>query len=290
VDAGIFMKSFCGDLRLDNREYLFQNYILEWARLNTKSYPWRNTNNAYFIFISEILLQRTDARKVAKIYTEFFEKFPTPAHLGGAKIGDIEIAIRNIGLLNRASRLKKIGERLIHEFGGNIPSNKEDLLIFYGIGNYISNSVLCFAFKKKVPIVDTNVVRIYERVFLLKSSKSRPSTDDKIWFFAERMLPDENYVNFNYALLDFGSEICRAKNPACQKCPIKTICYYCIQNSSQFPDIRYITNLNSASRGLLRQMIVPKLKDGDFSFDKLHSIQKAILGTPWKLSGINANY
>ncbi|MBE9592448.1 MAG: hypothetical protein IMF19_03105 [Proteobacteria bacterium] len=96
----------------------------------------------------------------------------------------------------------------------------------YGVGEYISNAVLCFAFKKRIPIVDTNVLRVYERVFNVKSLKSRPHTDKKMWDFAEKMLPKENYVGYNYALLDFASDICRAKNPFCEICPLKSICVY----------------------------------------------------------------
>ncbi|HDL01995.1 MAG TPA: hypothetical protein ENH23_07165 [candidate division Zixibacteria bacterium] len=139
---------------------------------------------------------------------------------------EIDALLKDIGLFYRGRRLKKIAERIVNQFEGNVPDKKEDLMSLYGVGEYISNAVLCFAFKKRVPIVDTNVIRVYERVFNVKSQKSRPRTDKEVWKFAEKMLPEKDYVEYNYALLDFASEICRAKNPLCEICPLKNICKY----------------------------------------------------------------
>ena len=105
----------------------------------------------------------------------------------------------------------------------------EGLLSLYGVGNYIGSAVLCFAYKNRVPIVDTNVIRIFKRVFSLKSLKSRPRMDRDVWKFAEEVMPEENYVSYNYALLDFASEVCRAKNPLCETCPLSDICSYYIR-------------------------------------------------------------
>ena len=92
--------------------------------------------------------------------------------------------------------------------------------------------MLCFAYKNRVPIVNTNVIRIFERVFALKSLKSRPRMDRDIWKFIEEVIPEEIYVSYNYALLDFASEVCRAKNPLCKTCLLSDICFYCIRRNS----------------------------------------------------------
>lgn len=207
----------------------FKKSILEWHNTNKKEFEWRDTKDPYKILISEVLLHKTDSRKVEEIYPRFIEKFPTIHRLHRAETEEIDDFIKDIGLFYRSQRLKRIAEQVVDQFNGIIPDNKEDLLSLYGVGQYISNAVLCFAFKKRVPIVDTNVIRVYRRVFNLKSSKSRPRTDRKIWDFARKMLPKENYVEYNYALLDFASDICRAKNPLCGSCPIRSICEYMSQ-------------------------------------------------------------
>lgn len=202
----------------------FKDQILIWYMNHKRDFEWRKTKNPYKILISEILLHKTDSKKVEKTFPRFIEKFPTINHLYQADIEEISSLIKEIGLLYRSQRLKKISEQIINQFGGIIPDNKEDLLSLYGVGQYISNAILCFAFKKRVPIVDTNIIRIYRRVFNINSLKSRPHTDKMIWDFAKRMLPKENYVEFNYALLDFASDLCKVKNPLCESCLINEIC------------------------------------------------------------------
>jgi A/G-specific adenine glycosylase len=204
----------------------FVNLILEWHRDNEKKFSWRENRNPYKVLISELLLQKTDSKKVKKLYSRFIEKFPTTYHLYQAKPEEIDDLIKDIGLLYREQRLRKIAEQVINEFNGRIPDNKEDIMSLYGVGDYIANAVLCFAFDKRVPIVDTNVIRIYERVFNVKSSKSRPRTDKEIWNFAEKVLPEKNYREYNYTIIDFASDICKAKKPLCHMCPITDICYY----------------------------------------------------------------
>lgn len=204
----------------------FSRILLDWWSPDQFDYPWRRTFDPYRILIAELLLHKTDARKVEHIYPEFIRKFPDILDLYQSNIAEIEQLIKEIGLFYRAKRIKKIAEKIVKEFDGNIPDSKKELKALYGVGDYISNAVLCFAFEERVPIVDTNVIRVYERVFNLKSSKSRPRTDKKIWDFAEKILPLEKFVEYNYALLDFASSICRAKNPRCKMCPVNKTCQW----------------------------------------------------------------
>lgn len=203
-----------------------QKKLLYWGKDNIKSYPWRNTSDPYKILISELLLHKTDSKKVEKVYPRFIEKFPMVYDLYKAEDEEINNIFKDIGLFYRGQRLKRISEHIVNKFGGSVPEKKEDIISLYGVGNYMANAVLCFAYKKRVPIVDTNVIRVYERVFGIKSSKSRAREDSEIWDFAAKMLPQKGYVQYNYALLDFASGICRAKKPLCESCPINSICQH----------------------------------------------------------------
>lgn len=208
----------------------FVSKLLAWRNSTCFHLPWRETSDPYRMLLSELFLRKTSRKQVKQIYAQFFSKYPDIQALSTADIDAIRKVIRPLGMgFVRAVALKNIAEIILRKHDGRIPNDREELLELPHVGSYIANAVMCFAFGKRVPIVDTNVIRVYERVFSLKSRKSRPQTDKEIWDFAEKALPLENYVEYNYALIDFGSEICRFKNPLCNVCIARTICTNFVQ-------------------------------------------------------------
>ena len=97
--------------------------------------------------------------------------------------------------------------------------SEEALLALPGVGRYIANAIHCFAYSKRVPLVDVNVVRLYHRVFGLISQNARPREDQRSWEFAENMVPYANFKGYNLALIDFSVTVCSGK-PQCSQCPI----------------------------------------------------------------------
>jgi len=209
------------------KRYLRRTFIsslLKWYNINKRKFAWRETEDPYSILIAEILLHRTDAKKANEVYHRFIEKCPTIYHLYKIEEQEILNLIKNIGLFYRSRRLKIISEQIVNQFKGKIPDQSKELMSLQGVGKYISNAIMCFAFVKRVPIVDTNIIRIFTRVFNIKSEKKRLHNDKIMWTFAEHMLPKKSYVEYNYALLDFAANICRAKKPLCNSCFLKNIC------------------------------------------------------------------
>tara|TARA_B100000315_G_scaffold35517_1_gene30157 strand:+ start:3765 stop:4229 length:465 start_codon:yes stop_codon:yes gene_type:complete len=143
----------------------FVRKILKWGKINRRIFTWRETSNPYAILIAEILLQRTAASQVEAIYLKFIGEFPTADTLSEASIQDIANIIKPLGLKYRASRLKDIAVKIVENHQGLIPESKDELVQLKGIGEYVSNAVLCFAFGKDVPLVDTNIARVVQRVF-----------------------------------------------------------------------------------------------------------------------------
>lgn len=209
-----------------NKKTRFIRKLRQWYRTYHRSYPWRNTKNPYKILISEFLLQKTNADLALATYKSLVKKYPNQHSLATAKIGVLKRLISPIGLSYRAERLIKTANQLVFEFKGEIPNNRQDLLKLYGVGLYISNAVLCFAYNKRVAIIDTNTIRIFDRVFGIKSNLKRPRTDKTLEKQVEFFLPKNNPSGFNYALLDFGATICTAKYPKCACCPLNDLCRY----------------------------------------------------------------
>lgn len=204
----------------------FIRNLKRWYLSYQRSYPWRKTKDPYKILISEFLLQKTNADLALDTYNDLIKDYPTPVLLANARINKVKRLISPIGLSYRAERLIRTSKQLIHDFKGKVPRTRKDLLKLYGVGLYISNAVLCFAYKKRTAIIDTNTIRIFSRVFGIVSNQKRPRTDKKLEKQVEFLLPSKDTDKFNYALLDFGAIVCTANHPKCNNCPLNSFCDY----------------------------------------------------------------
>lgn len=208
-------------MELTKKERAFQEVLLDWAEGNYREFPWRAETDPYRIFIAEVLLQRTLATKVVPIYTELLNRYPDFDALADADQEDLSLLLRPLGLQNhKAKAFIDIGTRLRDN---DLPSEENELLSLPFVGRYAAYATLCFAFGQSQAIVDVNVVRIYDRVFNLGITDA---TSDELWEFAQRLVPGDEPEAYNLALLDFGAEICTARNPGCDGCPENERCLY----------------------------------------------------------------
>jgi len=211
----------------------FVEGILKWYEHNKRDYLfWRKTENSYYILVSEMMLQKTTVKQVQSLIHKFIERFPTPKHLASASVKEIEELITPLGMEHkRAVRYKKWAVIVVERYGGQIPDSEKALISLPGVGQYMANSVLCLAFGKDVPLLDTNIVRILKRVFNIKSNKARARTDKKLWDFVKNITPRGRAREMNLALLDHGALVCTAKNPRHLICPVRDLCIAYEKNS-----------------------------------------------------------
>lgn len=204
----------------------FVNELLRWYEQNKRDYLfWRNTKNPYYILVSEMMLQKTTVKQVQNLVHKFIERFPTPKHLAEASIEEIKNIITPLGIEHRrAVRFKNWAGIINEKYSGQIPDSEKALTSLPGVGKYMANSVLCLAFNREVPLLDTNIIRILERVFDIKSRKARARTDKKYWDFVRRITPPGKSRDVNLALLDYGALVCTAKKPKCLTCSVTDIC------------------------------------------------------------------
>jgi len=201
----------------------FQRSLINWLEENGREYPWRCCTDPYEILLSEVLLQQTNADRVVDVYNQLIRGFPDPDALALSDINKLTSIMKPIGLKYRAARLKKLCEIIVEKYRGDIPSEEGELLSLPGIGHYITNAILCFAFSCRVPLVDVNVLRMYGRVFSLKSVKRRAREDPSVWQFAADMLPND-FKRYNWAVIDFCAKICVKRSPLCNACPVTWAC------------------------------------------------------------------
>jgi len=179
--------------------------------------------NAYRILVTEKLLQQTSYGHVLKVYGTFFEKYPTVEALAASNETEIEKIIKRLGFQRqRALQFKEIAEKITNEFKGEIPSSRTLLLTLSGVGGYIADAVLCYAYGKEIVPVDVNVRRIASRLF----DWEEKLTDQEIQKRMSAFIPTGEARAFNWALLDFAAKIC-SRVPKCGMCFAKRMCHYC---------------------------------------------------------------
>jgi len=198
--------------------------LLKWFEASRRTFSWRGESDPYKIAVAEILLQKTRAEKVDEFFKHFIKKYPTPSSLLKLSSAELEEELKPLGLhRQRAKKLRELAESLAEKYSGTLPSNREELLALPGIGEYVANAILCFAFRKDVPLVDTNVVRVLRRVYLMETIKDA-RRNPRIWEKAWKVLPRGRAKEFNWALIDFAALVCKPRNPECSSCILGDIC------------------------------------------------------------------
>lgn len=202
-----------------------KNALLEWGVKNIRKFPWRETKNPYRIIIAEIFLQRTSVKQALPVYIEFIKKYPDIGSFLEGKAQDIKDTIFPLGLKWRAEKLIEMREYTIKNFGGNIPSSKEELIKIPGIGLYTAGAVRICAFGIPDVPLDTNTVRITGRVFGFEI-KDASRRDEKFKKELSLLINNDEPRKSFYALIDIGSAACIKKRPFCKKCPLKIWCKF----------------------------------------------------------------
>ncbi len=178
--------------------------------------PWRNTDDAYRIWVSEIMLQQTQVKTVLeRFYFPFLDAFPTLADLAGADLDDVLKKWEGLGYYTRARNLHKAAQLAAPA----LPQNVHELKALPGIGQSTAHAIAAFAYHTPVPILDANVKRILYRVFARKEAKEK-----ELWELAYMLFDEEHPYDYNQAMMDLGSMLCTQRAPHCDQCPFETIC------------------------------------------------------------------
>ena len=191
--------------------------LLAWYEINGRhELPWRNTNDIYHIYLSEIMLQQTQVNRVRdEYYPQFLQKFPTLKSLGEAILEEVLSAWSGLGYYSRARNLHKTAQLT----QGRLPSEYKELLKLPGIGSYTASAICSFGYHQNIPVVDTNIARVIKRYFALLDANQK-----SIDAHAAKLLNHKEPRAHNLALMDLGSLLCLPKNPDCNSCPLHKQC------------------------------------------------------------------
>ncbi|MFW9888292.1 MAG: hypothetical protein ACFFER_08930 [Candidatus Thorarchaeota archaeon] len=209
------------------RAQVIRNAIIEWHGRNGRGFPWRQRNDPFGILIAEMLLRRTTATAVARIYPDFVEQFDSLARLAKARKSTIERALSTVGLQStRAAHLQQMARTVLKEYDGLIPRNLAALEALPGVGRYGAAAVLNFAFGVPEPMVDGNVVHLINRMFSLGVLDP---TSRMIWDFMKQFGGSQD-KRLYWGIIDIVATICLRKVPRCYDCPLSEYCDFYAAN------------------------------------------------------------
>lgn len=193
--------------------------------------PLAGDRRAYYVLVSEVMLQQTQVPRVVGAFSRFIDAFPTIDALAAATNTQVLQAWRGMGYNSRALRLRDAARTVVREYGGRFPHDLATLQSIKGIGPYTAAALRNFAFDLPTPCIDTNVRRILHRVFVGPESATGEwrRTDAQLGTLAGKLLLDigrsESAArDWHGALMDFGSLVCTKRQPRCNVCPLAACC------------------------------------------------------------------
>ncbi|MGM0523392.1 MAG: A/G-specific adenine glycosylase [Bacillota bacterium] len=203
---------------------LFRHQLIEWYQIIKRDLPWREDQDPYKVWVSEIMLQQTQVDTVIPYFNNFIEQFPTPVVLAEADEDEVLKAWEGLGYYSRARNLHAAVKEVAASYDGNVPTDKEQLQSLKGIGPYTLGAIMSIAYGEPEPAVDGNVMRVLSRVFIIDEDIKKVTTR-KIFEALVRQLIDLNRPSdFNQGLMELGALICKPSQPKCDICPLKSVC------------------------------------------------------------------
>jgi A/G-specific adenine glycosylase len=197
--------------------------LAAWFSKEKRDLPWRQTDDPYAIWISEVMLQQTQVAVVIPFYFNWMRLFPTIRNLAQASLDEVIKAWEGLGYYSRARHLHEAAQYLVDHFNGQVPDQEEHLKKIKGLGPYTIGAILSFAFHQKKAAVDGNVIRVLTRYFGIEDDISKQASVNKLRQLAQSLLPDKESWIVNEALIELGATICQRK-AHCQACPLQNNC------------------------------------------------------------------
>ena len=209
----------------------FAQKLIAWHGVSGRSgLPWQGNQDAYAVWVSEIMLQQTQVATVLERYPRFMKRFPTVKKLASADVDEVLAEWAGLGYYSRARNLHACAKQVMTEFGGKFPRDPILLEQLKGIGRSTAGAIAAFSFHERAPILDANVKRILARLFAIEGTIQDKAVNDQLWKLATDLLPVKaaDMPVYTQALMDFGATWCTSRKPVClgseKKCPFEKNC------------------------------------------------------------------
>ncbi|MCV7092919.1 MULTISPECIES: A/G-specific adenine glycosylase [Mycobacterium] len=195
--------------------------LIDWYDRSRRDLPWRAADvTAWQILVSEFMLQQTPVARVLPIWPDWVRRWPTPSATAAASAADVLRAWGKLGYPRRAKRLHECATVIARDHDDVVPDDVDALMTLPGVGSYTARAIACFAYRRPVPVVDTNVRRVVARAVHGLADAGAPSAARDHADVAALLPDDERAPQFSIALMELGAIVCTARAPRCGLCPL----------------------------------------------------------------------
>ena len=210
---------------------LFSKNLLRWYDTNKRTLPWRGESDPYRIWLSEIMLQQTQAERVSHYYLKWLKRFPTLESVAQAKEENLLKVWEGLGYYNRCRNFHRAAKIVLKDYNGEIPCEFNLFRTLPGVGDYTASAVLSIGSGVPLPAIDGNIKRVMARVLRIKTLTKYNYR--RIKKLLERSIDKNRPGDFNQGLMDLGNQICRPNQAHCYTCPLEV---FCGASQTDFPE------------------------------------------------------
>lgn len=210
----------------------FNSELAAWYKQNKRTLPWRDTNDPYVIWLSEIILQQTRVDQGLPYFHRFLDKYPDVTGFAAASEDEILKLWQGLGYYSRGRNMLKTARTVQEVYGGRFPQNYAELIRLKGIGEYTASAIASFSSNEPRAVVDGNVYRVLARYLGISEPINTVKAKKIFQEAANELLDKQNPGVHNQAMMELGAMICKPKNPACGLCPVRTGCYAFLNNAT----------------------------------------------------------
>ncbi len=202
----------------------FARALIKWFLEEKRDLPWRENQDPYRVWVSEVMLQQTKVNTTIPYYHNFMEKFPSLSHLAQAEEDEVLKAWEGLGYYSRVRNLHSAVKEVEEKYGGEVPNTKKELASLKGVGPYTTGAILSIAYGIPEPAVDGNVMRVMSRVLSIWEDIAKSKTRKIFEEAVADIIPAEDPSSFNQGLMELGALICTPTSPSCMLCPVMEYC------------------------------------------------------------------
>lgn len=233
--------------------------LLLWYAENKRSFLWRESQEPYKVWLSEVILQQTRTEQGLPYYKRFLAAFPTIKTLALANEDEVLKLWQGLGYYSRARNLHYTAQYIHNELGGTFPNTFESLIQLKGVGDYTASAIASICFDLPQAVVDGNVYRFLSRYFGIFTPINSSSAHKEFKKKATDLMGNSHPGTFNQALMEFGSLHCTPKNPKCSSCPFVKNCS--AFNYNKIPNLPVKTNRVKISKRFFNYLVVADAQD-----------------------------